>query len=79
MSEVGTPPPHNLEKPHRLVASINKSIHIIYLNSSSFSQNVTSINFLVDFYSGMVMVFRNNSLTIIYSMFVGRTKAEYHR
>ena len=25
MSEVGTPPPHNLYKPHVLVASINKS------------------------------------------------------
>ena len=25
MSEVGTPPPYNLEKSHRLVASLNKS------------------------------------------------------
>ena len=25
MSEVGTPPPHNLDKPHGLVASINNN------------------------------------------------------
>ena len=25
ISEVGTPPPHNLDKPHGLVASINKN------------------------------------------------------
>ena len=30
MSEVGTPSPHNSEKPHRLVASINNSIDIVY-------------------------------------------------
>ena len=30
MSEVGTPPPHDLEKPHGLVASINNSIDIVY-------------------------------------------------
>ena len=29
MSEVGTPPPHNLDKPHGLVASINNNNSII--------------------------------------------------
>ena len=42
LSEVGTPPPHNLDKPHRLVTSIinnknnNKNIWIIILNVPSF-------------------------------------------
>ena len=36
MSEVGTPPPNNLDKPHILVDSINNNIYFTKMHSGYF-------------------------------------------
>ena len=51
MSEVGTPPPHNSDKPHGLVESINKNNNMI-----TSIINITNIWYIQNLSTGTMFV-----------------------